>query len=127
MKLDTTMAMTNYHTAQFEQNSKIKKIQLDKNTEDAQLKEQTDNFEALLLKIMLQDAIKNDDTLYPKQAGSDIYHSMYIDQLSQELSGNFGYSELLFNFLKEQQSATKINVSKNLAQRGQQSFYGKSK
>ena len=71
MKLDTTMAMTNYHTAQFEQNSKIKKIQLDKNTEDAQLKEQTDNFEALLLKIMLQDAIKNDDTLYPKQSHLD--------------------------------------------------------
>ncbi|MCX2717562.1 rod-binding protein [Helicobacter sp. MIT 21-1697] len=119
--------MTNYHTAQFEQGSIIRKKQFDENTEDAKLREQTDNFEALLLKIMLQDAIKNDDTLYPKQAGSDIYHSMYIDQLSQELSGNFGYSELLFNFLKEQQSTTKINVSKNLAQRGQQSFYGKSK
>lgn len=68
--------------------------------EDKKLREQTDNFEALFLQIMLKDAIKNENPLYPKQPGSDIYHSMYIENLAQNLSGSFGYSELLFNYLK---------------------------
>ncbi len=68
--------------------------------EDKKLREQTDNFEALFLQIVLKDAIKNDNPLYPKQPGSDIYHSMYIENLAQNLSGSFGYSELLFNYLK---------------------------
>lgn len=80
--------------------------------EDKKLKEQTNQFESLLLKIMLEMAIKNDDGLYPKQPGSDIYHSMYIDQLSQNLSGSFGYSELLFNFLKDQQNQGRIQKPK---------------
>lgn len=68
--------------------------------EDKKLREQTDNFEALFLQIMLKDAIKNENPLYPRQPGSDIYHSMYIENLAQNLSGSFGYSELLFNYLK---------------------------
>ncbi|MGX2984481.1 hypothetical protein ACWIWK_03260 [Helicobacter sp. 23-1048] len=71
--------------------------------EDAKLREQTDNFEAILLQIMLKDAIKNENPLYPKQPGSDIYHSMYLENLADSLSGDFGYSELLFNYLKDLQ------------------------
>lgn len=78
----------------------LQKIQAN---EDKALREQTDNFEALFLQIMLKDAIKNENPLYPKQPGSDIYHSMYIENLAQNLSGSFGYSELLYNYLKEQQ------------------------
>ena len=76
---------------------------------------------------MLENAIKNEETLYPKQAGSDIYHSMYIDQLSQELSGGFGYSELLFNFLKEQANVGKANRIDSLAHKGTHNPYGQSK
>lgn len=101
MNIDTSMAIESYKRAQ---ESVVNTNHLNETKEDAALREQTDNFEAILLKFMLEIAIKNDDVLYPKQAGSDIYHSMYIDQLSQELSGGFGYSELLFNFLKEQQN-----------------------
>lgn len=73
------------------------------NEEDKKLREQTDNFEALFLQIMLKDAIKNENPLYPKQPGSDIYHSMYIENLASTLSGSFGYSELLFNYLRSLQ------------------------
>ena len=67
--------------------------------DDARLHEQTDKFEALILKQMLDIAMKSGDTLFPKATGSKIYESMYHDTLSKELSGGFGYSELLFQFL----------------------------
>ena len=119
MDIDTSMAMRSYNTMRDNslKNLATKQASLDsvQAKEDAKLREQTDNFESLLLKIMLETAIKNEEILYPKQAGSDIYHSMYIEQLSQELSGSFGYSELLFNFLKEQQNMGK-SPKPNLAQ-----------
>lgn len=111
MNIDTSMALANYQNTKLSiQTQNLNQAKNDSHTdsEDKKLREQTDNFEALMLKIMLQDAIRNDDVLYPKQPGSDIYHSMYIDQLSEDLSGSFGYSELLFNFLKEQQNLGKM-------------------
>ncbi|PAF49746.1 hypothetical protein BKH41_00075 [Helicobacter sp. 12S02232-10] len=71
--------------------------------DDKALKEQTNEFEALLLKFLLETSLKLEDPLYPKQPGGEIYQSMYKDTLSKQLSGSFGYSELLFDFLKEQQ------------------------
>ncbi|WP_121022301.1 hypothetical protein [Helicobacter vulpis] len=75
--------------------------------DDAKLKEQTNAFESLLLKFMLDTALKLDNPLYPKQPGSEIYQSMFKESLSDQLSGHFGYSELLFNFLKAQEEAKK--------------------
>ena len=80
--------------------SSLQKLQAN---EDKKLREQTDNFEALFLQIMLKHAIKNENPLHPKQPGSDIYHSMYIENLASTLSGSFGYSELLFNYLRSLQ------------------------
>ncbi|RDU64813.1 Rod binding protein [Helicobacter sp. MIT 14-3879] len=74
---------------------------INKNASDVKLKEQTDSFEALILKYMLDSALKFDDHLYPKEVGSEIYQSMYKDSIAQSLSGSFGYSELLFNYLKD--------------------------
>lgn len=65
------------------------------------LKEQTDGFEALVLQHYLEKSLQMDDSLFPKQAGSDIYKSMYTETLSRHLSGSFGYSELLFKHLTE--------------------------
>lgn len=96
MKVDTSNAIQSY------QQSKTPKIE--HTSDDAKLKAQTDAFEALIVKTMLATAIKNEDPLYPKEAGSDIYHSMYLDTLSENLSGSFGYSELLLGYLKEQQA-----------------------
>lgn len=71
------------------------------NTEDALLKEQTDKFESIMLKIMLDNSMKTQNYLFPKEAGHEIYESMYRETLSENLSGSFGFSELLFNYLKE--------------------------
>ncbi len=65
------------------------------------LKEQTDAFEAIILKMLLDKAISAEDPLLPKDPGRKIYRSMQNEQLSKELSGSFGYSELLYNFLTE--------------------------
>lgn len=83
--------------------SSVPKIE-SKENDEAKLKKQTDAFEALIIKTMLATAITNEDPLYPKEAGSDIYHSMYLDTLSESLSGSFGYSELLLNYLKERKA-----------------------
>ncbi|MGI0406843.1 rod-binding protein [Helicobacter himalayensis] len=101
----TLQNLKSAQNAQNTQGAKDIKTSLQKiqTNEDKALREQTDNFEALFLQIMLKDAIKNENPLYPKQPGSDIYHSMYIENLAQNLSGSFGYSELLYNYLREQQ------------------------
>ena len=52
---------------------------------------------------MLDISLKMDDTLYPKAPGHDIYESMYRDTLSESLSGSFGFSDLLFDYLKDLQ------------------------
>jgi len=73
-----------------------------KTEEDALLKEQTDKFEAFFVKQVLDIALKDESSLFPKDPGDKIYQSMYNDTMSSEFSGSFGFSELLFNFLKEQ-------------------------
>ncbi len=77
-----------------------KNISLDNST-DVRLKEQTDKFEAFFIKKVLDISLKNDNTLFEKDAGDKIYNSMYNDAMSNSLTGKFGFSEMLFNFLKE--------------------------
>ena len=72
-----------------------------KNDNDTKLKEQTDKFEAFFIKKVLDISVKSDHALFPKGAGDEIYRSMYNDALSNKMSGRFGFSELLFNFLKD--------------------------
>lgn len=69
--------------------------------EPDKLKEQTDAFEAIILKMILDKAIGSEDPLLPKDPGRKIYRSMQNEEISKELSGAFGYSELLYNFLSE--------------------------
>ncbi len=126
MKIDSTTALNQYEALKIKSiesslNNKAQKPTLHhkanalkqsldsaqnaKSQEDAALKEQTDAFEAILLKFMLDNALKLEDPLFPKQPGSDIYHSMYKESLSAQLSGGFGYSQALYNWLKEQGKA----------------------
>lgn len=67
----------------------------------ARLKEQTDNFEAIVIKQMLDISMPEENPLFKDGAGSKIYRSMYHEELGKTVAGGFGYSELLFNFLKE--------------------------
>ena len=63
------------------------------------LKEQTDAFEAIIVKMLLDEAIQGKETLLPKDPGRDIYRSMMNEERSRQLSGAFGYSQLLFDYL----------------------------
>lgn len=92
MQVDTSLALinTNYNK-EFDANAK----------NDALLKEQTDKFEAFFIKQVLDISMKNDSKLFPKDAGDKIYSSMYNDTMSTSLSGQFGFSEMIFKFLKE--------------------------
>ncbi len=72
------------------------------NSTDVKLKEKTDSFEAFFIKKVLDISLKNENKLFEKDAGDKIYNSMYNDTMSNSLSGKFGFSELLFNFLKEE-------------------------
>jgi len=69
---------------------------------DAKLKEQTDKFEAFFIKKVLDISLKNENKLFEKDPGDKIYNSMYNDAMSSSLTGKFGFSEMLFNFLKEE-------------------------
>jgi len=71
-----------------------------KTDNDTKLKEQTNKFEAFFIKKILDVSTKSENTLFPKSTGEDIYKSMYDDTMSNKLSGHFGFSELLFNYLK---------------------------
>jgi len=64
------------------------------------LKKTCDDFESEILKFFLKEAMSDNNALFPKAPGEKIYSSMYQEALSQELSGNFGYSKLLFEYLK---------------------------
>lgn len=72
-----------------------------KNAEDEALKEQTDAFEAFLVKSVLDISLKNQNSLFGKDASDEIYSSMYNDTMSKALSGGLGFSKMLFDFLKE--------------------------
>ena len=95
MKLDPSASLGAYQAS--------KTPMIDKNSSDEKLREQTDAFEAILLKFMLDTSLNLDSPLYPKQPGADIYQSMYKDTLANHLSGGFGYSQMLFDWLKDHQ------------------------
>ena len=100
LNVDTSAALSSYNKFS---TSSIENRRADKpqSEQDTLLKEQTDAFEAFLVKSVLDIALKDKNPLFGKDAGDEIYHSMYNDTMSKALSGNLGFSELLFNYLKE--------------------------
>lgn len=65
------------------------------------LREQTDAFESIMIKTVLDLSLKQDVSLFPKAVGSDIYSDMYNDAMSKSMGGGLGFSDLLYDFLKE--------------------------
>jgi Rod binding domain-containing protein len=68
---------------------------------NVKLKEQTDKFEAFFIKKILDVSLKHDNKLFAKDAGDKIYNSMYNDAISKAMGGKFGFSQMLFDFLKQ--------------------------
>jgi Rod binding domain-containing protein len=65
------------------------------------LKEKTDQFEAIIIKMLLDNAMKDEKDIFSaqKDPGDKIYKSMYRDELSQASTGSFGFSQMLFDHL----------------------------
>jgi peptidoglycan hydrolase FlgJ len=73
------------------------------NTKDEKaLREQTDQFESVIIKMLLDNTMKDENNIFSSQdPGEKIYKSMYRDQLSRSSAGSFGFSDMLFNYLSE--------------------------
>jgi len=77
------------------------KIDISQKQNLKKLKQSCDDFESEILNFYLKQALKTKNKLFPESPGEKIYKSMYQEELSKSLSGNFGYSKLLFDYLKE--------------------------
>ncbi|MBD3797227.1 MAG: rod-binding protein [Campylobacterales bacterium] len=81
------------------QNKDIPKINT--NVENKALKEQTDAFEAIIVKMLMDNAMKDEKNIFSSQndPGDQIYKSMYRDELSKASAGSFGFSQMLYDYL----------------------------
>ena len=86
-------------TQALSQQSSIPKI--DSKAENQELREQTDAFEAIIVKMIMDNAAKDEKNLFSQQndPGDKIYKSMYRDELSKASAGSFGFSQMLYDFL----------------------------
>ena len=78
-------------------------VKIDEKAEDKALREQTDAFEAVFIKMMMDEAAKNEKNLFTdqKDPGTRIYKSMYRDELSKASAGGFGFSQMLYDYLSQ--------------------------
>jgi peptidoglycan hydrolase FlgJ len=79
---------------------------IDKNVEDKALREQTDAFESVIIKMLMDNAMKDEKNLFSDQndPGDKIYKSMYRDELSRASAGGFGFSQMLYDYLSRKNS-----------------------
>jgi len=76
---------------------------IDTKAENAELRKQTDAFEAIMVKMIMDNAAKDEKNLFSEQndPGDKIYKSMYRDELSKSSAGSFGFSQMLYDYLSE--------------------------
>jgi len=92
MKIDNSVAMMNAN----------QNMNINKNVDDKALKQQTDQFESLIIKMLLDTSMKDENTLFGKDPGNKIYQSMFRNEISKVSSGSFGFSQMLFDHLKKE-------------------------
>jgi len=82
-------------------NMNIPKI--NENSNEDKLREQTDAFESIILKMLMDNAMEDEKNLFTEQndPGEKIYKSMYRDELAKASAGGFGFSQMLYDFLSE--------------------------
>jgi Rod binding domain-containing protein len=69
---------------------------------DKVLREKTDQFESIIVKMMLDEAMKDEKNLFTsKDPGEKIFKSMYREELSNASAGGFGFSQMLFEHLSQ--------------------------
>jgi peptidoglycan hydrolase FlgJ len=70
---------------------------------DKALREKTDQFEAIIVKMMLDEAMKDEKNVFTSSndPGDKIFKSMYREELSNASAGGFGFSQMLFEHLSQ--------------------------
>ncbi len=70
---------------------------------DKALREKTDQFEAIIVKMMLDEAMKDEKNVFTSanDPGDRIFKSMYREELSNASAGGFGFSQMLFDHLSQ--------------------------
>jgi Rod binding domain-containing protein len=93
--------MINMQAQSLAQQHTIPKI--DPKAEDAELRAQTDAFESVIIKMLMDNAAKDEKNLFSQQndPGDKIYKSMYRDELSKASAGGFGFSQMLYDYLSQ--------------------------
>ncbi|MGE4420219.1 MAG: rod-binding protein [Sulfurimonas sp.] len=76
---------------------------IDPKADDVKLREQTDAFESVILKMLMDDAMKDEKNLFSEanDPGDKIYKSMYREELAKASAGGFGFSQMLYDFLSQ--------------------------
>jgi len=76
---------------------------INENSKEDKLREQTDAFESVILKMLMDNAMEDEKNLFTEQndPGEKIYKSMYRDELAKASAGGFGFSQMLYDFLSE--------------------------
>ncbi len=76
---------------------------INKDVDAEALREKTDQFESIIIKMLLDNAMKDEKNIFSSQndPGDKIYKSMYRDELSKASSGSFGFSQMLFDHLSD--------------------------
>lgn len=65
------------------------------------LQELSKEFESIMVKTMLDIAIKDEGLFPQKDPANKIYGSFYKDELSKEVSGGYGFSDVIYDYLKQ--------------------------
>lgn len=99
-ELDSALEKSTKPSAEFKANFKEQK-ELVNGIDTKALREQTDAFESFFVKMVLDIAIKTENPLFGKDAGDEIYGSMYRQTMSEALSGGFGFSDMIYDYLLE--------------------------
>lgn len=99
-ELDSALEKSTKPSAEFKANFKEQK-ELVNGIDTKALREQTDAFESFFVKMVLDIAIKTENPLFGKDAGDEIYGSMYRQTMSETLSGGFGFSDMIYDYLLE--------------------------
>ncbi len=76
---------------------------INENMPNEKLKEQTDAFETIIVKMLLDNALKDEKNLFSSQndPGDKIYKSMYREELANASAGSFGFSQMLYDYLSQ--------------------------
>ena len=99
-ELDLALEKSTKPSAEFKAGFKEQK-ELVNDIDTKALREQTDAFESFFVKMVLDIAIKTENPLFGKDAGDEIYGSMYRQTMSEALSGGFGFSDMIYDYLLE--------------------------